>query len=388
MGLITDTKRAMNNAPKKVFNKYVLICTCFFALSGVSKGSDQGNIASIITQAHFKAGFGGWLVSIATAGAVFGEKRSSILTTLFIQCSPINDRLGRRWTFRIATVVYIAGLGIGPLSIVPPVYIIEATKRYPGVDKQWMLTTLLQGQRDQAAMTMSKLRKLPRDYLGVIAELAGMDSQILHETEAVSNATVWDLLHKTSFPVENRRLPGYWNLWRGQVREHGMLCIVHCGLHWSTPINVTANEIGVTPSASRASTAAIVAIFLHAVGWSIGWFRTPYLFGPESFPIQIISSDVPISMAFYWAFYVGHIRAIPSLLATAHKWGFCVLQLYLRGTLGLYILAMPDTRGRSLEESDGLFQRASYTAYPYSWKDMRTKWCLLDTGHIEYSKRE
>ncbi|KAB8235921.1 uncharacterized protein BDW43DRAFT_298515 [Aspergillus alliaceus] len=370
MGLITDTKRAMNNAPKKVFNKYVLICTCFFALSGVSKGSDQGNIASIITQAHFKAGFGGWLVSIATAGAVFGLCGGS-LSGLYAP----------------------AGLGIGPLSIVPPVYIIEvsicgllmvlfaayqqlgvATKRYPGVDKQWMLTTLLQGQRDQAAMTMSKLRKLPRDYLGVIAELAGMDSQLLHETEAVSNATVWDLLHKTSFPVENRRLPGYWNLWRGQVREHGMLCIVHCGLHWSTPINVTANEIGVTPSASRASTAAIVAIFLHAVGWSIGWFRTPYLFGPESFPIQIISLDVPISMAFYWAFYVGYIRAIPSLLATAHKWGFCVLQLYLRDILGLYILAMPDTRGRPLEESDGLFQRASYPAYPYNWKDMRTKY--------------
>ena len=66
---------------------------------------------------------------------------------LFIQCPPVNDRLGRRWTLRIATVIYIAGilgqglcngnlsglyasrfisgLGIGPLSIVPPINIAE-----------------------------------------------------------------------------------------------------------------------------------------------------------------------------------------------------------------------------------------------------------------------
>lgn len=63
------------------------------------------------------------------------------------QCPPINDRFGRLPTLRIATVIYIAGilgqglcngnvsglyasrlisgLGMGPLTIIPPIYITE-----------------------------------------------------------------------------------------------------------------------------------------------------------------------------------------------------------------------------------------------------------------------
>ncbi|GAB1208135.1 hypothetical protein APSETT445_006876 [Aspergillus pseudonomiae] len=436
MGLIADAKRAMQDAPKEVFNAYVLMCTCFFALSGVSKGFDEGeqrslakcgsfalavilihesitgNIASVVTQAHFKARFGvdtqsedeyantkGWLVSIATAGAVFG----------CLGCSPINDRFGRRWTLRIATVIYIAGvlgqglcggnlsglyasrfiagLGIGPLSIVPPVYITEispkairglltvlfaacqqlgvvlgffinygVTKQYPGVDEQWMLPTLLQivpavvwglgtflcsesprwllykGQREQAAETMSKLRHLPRDHSVILSELAGMDAQILHETEAVSNATVWDLLKETFVPVENRRrfflifMATLFSQWSGAnaitqyspqifgylgidgdeakflatgiygvVKFVSTVCfalfivdfigrrrslitgiclqlitLIFVGAYLGVTSHLSTDEIGATPSASRTSTAAIVAIFLHAVAWSIG----------------------------------------------------------------------------------------------------------------------
>lgn len=72
----------------------------------------------------------------------------------YVQCSRVNDIFGRRWTLRIVTVIYIAGvlgqglcdsslsglyasrfisgLGIGPLSIVPPVYITEVL--YPSTE--------------------------------------------------------------------------------------------------------------------------------------------------------------------------------------------------------------------------------------------------------------
>lgn len=110
MGLIADTKQAIRDSPKGIFNWYVVMCTCIFAFSGVSKGFDEGktflmnsiffclatiqhlslvmkkgNIASIVVQTHFRKVFGlaketdeqyantkGWLVAIANAGAVFG----------------------------------------------------------------------------------------------------------------------------------------------------------------------------------------------------------------------------------------------------------------------------------------------------------------------------
>lgn len=100
--------RAIRDSPKGMFNWYVMMC-CIFAFAGVSKGFDEGkvffhgvkllsqhrltfnpwnetgNIASIVVQSHFRKVFGlseesdaqyantkGWLVSIATACAVFG----------------------------------------------------------------------------------------------------------------------------------------------------------------------------------------------------------------------------------------------------------------------------------------------------------------------------
>lgn len=71
----------------------------------------------------------------------------------------------------------------------------------------------------------------------------------------------------------------------------------------------------------NASTAAIVAIFIHAIAWSIGWFSAPYLINSEIFPTRIRSLNMSIMMALHWAYYFGCSRAMPSLLAATHRYG-------------------------------------------------------------------
>ncbi|GAQ46478.1 sugar transporter [Aspergillus niger] len=471
MGLITETRKAIQDAPKGMFNAYVLMCTCVFAFAGVAKGFDEGNIASLVTQPHFKAKFGidhlseddyantkGWIVSITTAGAVFG----------CLGCPRINDRFGRRWTFRLSTLIYIAGilgqglcngnlsglyasrfiagLGLGVLTIVPPIYISEiapktirglltlqhaacqqlgvvfgffinygVTKSYPGGEKQWMLPTLLQllpatiwlagsflccesprwllykGKRHEAATNLVKLRHLPLDHPIIVAELAGMDAQLLLETES-SGANAITQYSPTIFGYlgisgdESTFLAtGIYGVVKfastlafalfivdfiGRRRSLitgislQIVTLVYVGAYLGATKDMTSAQISNTPSASRASTAAIVAIYIHAVAWSIGWFGIPYLIGSEIFPIRIRSLNVSISMAFHWAFYFGCSRAMPSLLAATHRWGaflffgcICVIGL-------VYVFfAMPDTTGRSLEALDSLFQRPWYTVY-------------------------
>lgn len=44
MGIIAETKRAMRESPREIFNSYVLMCTWIFALSGVAKGFDEGEM--------------------------------------------------------------------------------------------------------------------------------------------------------------------------------------------------------------------------------------------------------------------------------------------------------------------------------------------------------
>lgn len=85
----------------------------------------------------------GWIVAIATAGAVFG----------CLACVNLTEKLGRKRTMQIFTLIYIAGIlgqtfssgnmaglyisriiagmGIGATTVLPPVYISEVRIRTP-----------------------------------------------------------------------------------------------------------------------------------------------------------------------------------------------------------------------------------------------------------------
>ncbi|KAJ5758090.1 uncharacterized protein N7511_006784 [Penicillium nucicola] len=456
MGLITETKQAIRDSPKGIFN-------CYPDIRKIFNAEKKGNIASIVVQARFKANFGldrqseheyantkGWIVSIATAGAVFG----------CLGCLPLNDRFGRRFTLRVATLIYIAGvlgqglcggnisglyasrfvsgIGIGATTVIPPVYISEispkairglltlqyaacqqlgvvlgffinygVTKSYAGTNTQWMLPTLLQllpagiwglgtflcpesprwllyvGQRDKALTTMSNLRHLPVNDSALLAEVTGIEAGVLHESESVGSTGMWDLAKETFIPVENRRrfflifMATLFSQWSGAnaITQYSptifgylgidgdeskflatgiyavvkfvstlafalfivdfvgrrrslmagialqLVTLVYVGGYLGGTKDMTASYISTAPNVSRASTGAIVAIYFHAVAWSIGWFSIPYLVGSEIFPTKIRSFNMSISMGFHWAFYFGCSRAMPSLLAATQKWG-------------------------------------------------------------------
>jgi sugar porter (SP) family MFS transporter len=239
------------------------------------------------------------------------------------------------------------------------------------------------GRREEAVATLSKLRHLSPDHPAVVGELQGMDAQILHEHESVASASQWQLLKETLVPVQNRRrffllfMATLLSQWSGAnaITQYSptifgylgiegdeakflttgiygvvkfastlifavvivdfvgrrrslltgitlqILTLVFIGAYLGATKDMTPEEIKASPNTERASTAAIVAIYLHAVAWSIGWFSIPYLIGPEIFPTRIRSLNMAISMALHWAFYFGCSKAMPSLLAATHRWG-------------------------------------------------------------------
>lgn len=168
--LISSTRAAIKDSPPEIFNWYLIFCTCVWSFSGVAKGFDEGmwmlcihedlfdeltclgNIASAVVMESFMEKFGldklsedeyvntkGWIVSIATAGAVIG----------CLGCIHLTQRLGRRITMQIFTLVYIAGIlgqtfsdgnlkglyasrfiagiGIGTTTALPSIYISEVS---------------------------------------------------------------------------------------------------------------------------------------------------------------------------------------------------------------------------------------------------------------------
>ena len=249
---------------------------------------------------------------------------------------------------------------------------------------RWLLLT---GQREKAMVSMSKLRHLPIEHPLLQDEVAGIDAQVLQESEAVGNARQWSLLKETLLPVENRRrfflifFATLFSQWSGAnaITQYSptifgylsidgdefkflatgiyaivkfvsalafalfivdfvgrrrslmtgitlqLITLIYISGFLGSTRHMSTEYISSTPHVSRASTGAIVAIYLHAVAWSIGWFSIPYLIGSEIFPVKIRSFNMSIAMGLHWAFYFGCSQAMPSLLAATQKWGAFLL---------------------------------------------------------------
>jgi sugar porter (SP) family MFS transporter len=329
------------------------------------------------------------------------------------------------------------------------------TKHHSGTQLQWQLPTALQivpaviwgvglfftpesprfllskNKRTEALEALCSIRKLPQDHPYIQEEFAGIEWQLNAEIEAVSGASIWDLIKETFTVTENRRrfvlmflchlfgqfsganavtqyaptIFGYLGIAGEDSRflATGLYGIVkfvsvllfsvfvidfigrrrslitgiclqivtltYVGAYLGVTNGMSAADIEASPSATAASKGSIVAIFIHAVAWSIGWFSIPYLVSAEVFPIRIRSLNVSILMAFHWAFYFGCSRAMPSLLAATHRFGaFAFFASICFCSLIYVFFALPETAGRSLESMDRLFERPWYTvrqvAYP------------------------
>ncbi|KAL4920844.1 general substrate transporter [Aspergillus aurantiobrunneus] len=124
---------------------YLLFLACFASIGGVLFGYDQGVISGVLVMNNFEKQFPdlasdatlqGWMVSVLTLGAMFGAFANG----------PIADALSRRWSILLANGIFligsiiqaasvnvpmifvgrfIAGLAVGQLSMVVPLYISE-----------------------------------------------------------------------------------------------------------------------------------------------------------------------------------------------------------------------------------------------------------------------
>ncbi|KAJ5819862.1 Major facilitator superfamily domain general substrate transporter [Penicillium riverlandense] len=141
-----------NSSPKGGFglvlqNPYLCGVATFSTLGGLLFGYDQGVISGVITMESFGARFPhvfmdsgtkGWFVSTLLLAAWFGSLANG----------PIADRIGRKFSINLAVVIFIigsaiqcsamdipmlfvgraiAGLGIGMLTMVVPLYISEVS---------------------------------------------------------------------------------------------------------------------------------------------------------------------------------------------------------------------------------------------------------------------
>lgn len=109
------------------------------------------------------------------------------------------------------------------------------------------------------------------------------------------------------------------------------------------------------------SDAAIAVIYIHALGWAVGLYTLPYLFGAELWPDRIRSFGGALSQSFHWLFYFAITKATPSILSSMDIWGaFLFFVAWCIIAFVYTLLFVPETSGLSLEEMDAIFQRPMY----------------------------
>ena len=110
-----------------------------------------------------------------------------------------------------------------------------------------------------------------------------------------------------------------------------------------------------------ASNTAIAAVFIYAIGWSIGLCTVPYLYGTEIFPTRIRNVSYAVSMSLHWFFQFAVVRVTPNMFVSLHDWGAYMFWAIIC-FVGLVVLGiwMPETKGVDIELMGELFEGPWY----------------------------
>ena len=76
---------------------------------------------------------------------------------------------------------------------------------------------------------------------------------------------------------------------------------------------------GITNTA--ASDAAILSVYIYAIGWSIGLCVIPYIYCAEIYPTRIRSFCYAVNQFFHWGFQFALVRVTPNLFASLDLFG-------------------------------------------------------------------
>lgn len=117
-------------------------------------------------------------------------------------------------------------------------------------------------------------------------------------------------------------------------------------------------------SNESASDAAIAAVFIYAVGWSIGLCTVQYLYGIEIFPTRIRGVCYSVNIAVHWFFQFAVVRVTPNMLVSLNVYGAFVFWACIC-VIGLVVLGLwaPETKGVAMEDMDRLFEGPWYTLW-------------------------
>ncbi|GAA6031819.1 hypothetical protein JCM8097_002006 [Rhodosporidiobolus ruineniae] len=406
------------------------IATCFYAAGIIGQAVSNGNLSGFYASRFIGGlGIGGTtVVAPMYLAEVAPQSIRGMLIMMYAACQQLGVVFGF-WVFYgvhkhfpahqqwwTSTLFQFVPLGVWTLG----------TLLAPESPRYW----LLRGEYEKASLALVRLRHLPVDHPLVRGELDAASAAIAAERSVKEGSGYFDIWREVFATVTNRRrfvllfvchVLGQWS-GANAITQYSPTIIGYFGIKGESAslvatgayaivkfvsavvtgaflvdfvgrrrslllgiclqlvtLTYIAIYLGVTngrstvsidadPNAVRASQGALAAIFIHACGWSIGWFSMPYLLTSEVFPTRIRSHCVSFMMALHWLMNFANSVATPSFLVAGKRFGpFIFFSSICAISIVFVFFCMPETAGRSLESMDKLFSVPLHQIHRYAY---------------------
>lgn len=129
----------------------------------------------------------------------------------------------------------------------------------------------------------------------------------------------------------------------------------------------------IPPTNKSGSNAAIAAVFVYAIGWSIGLCTIEFIYGTELFPTRVRGFCYAVTMFTHWMMQFAVVRVTPVMLAALDKWGAFAFWAVVCA-VGILVLGLwaPETKGVPMERMGELFER--------NW--WKCGWAMLEESRV------
>ncbi|ETS78442.1 hypothetical protein PFICI_10504 [Pestalotiopsis fici W106-1] len=107
--------------------------------------------------------------------------------------------------------------------------------------------------------------------------------------------------------------------------------------------------------------AAVVMIYIYAIGWCFSWAGIPWIYASEIFPLRIRSPCVAICVTIHWVMNFVIARSVPYMISNIKFGTYFLFAACMTIAIPWVFFFVPETKGLTLEEMDCLFAIASDT---------------------------
>lgn len=320
----------------------------------------------------------------------------------------VPDDSRRQWVAPTSIKLVLAGL----IFIMSFLFCIESPR--------WLIKV---NKPEKAVDNLSKIRRLPTDHPYILGEISDINESIMAEKEAVSSfnffgklkqlVTVKSIRYRFFAVAAMAQVLGQWSganaitiyapelfefagnkghdilkmtavlgvvkfvsaylcaffiidflgrrraLYIGLVIQ--LISILFFAIFLTIVPEATDEDSILTPLQNRASKAAMAALFLSGVGWTMGFNSIQYLLGSEIFPLHIRSFAQSMVMVLHFANQYGNSKAVPKMLLAMNQFGafYFFVGVMVLGLFWAWFF-VPEVAGRTLESMEDIFNLPWY----------------------------